>query len=97
VQLPRIPIWVVEVWPRTKSMRRVIRYEGLLPVKIDEDGTSAEMTPADIRDMKAFIEAQCPGTTPFDIVMEGQTLSDDCMGADAIVQPENDELEEATR
>jgi hypothetical protein len=27
----RIPIWVVGVWPRPKSMRRVLRCDGLLP------------------------------------------------------------------
>src|SRR5215216_1241840 len=32
VQQPRIPIWVVGAWPRPKSMRRVLRCDGLLPV-----------------------------------------------------------------
>jgi alkanesulfonate monooxygenase SsuD/methylene tetrahydromethanopterin reductase-like flavin-dependent oxidoreductase (luciferase family) len=32
VQTPRIPIWVVGAWPRMKSMCRVLRCDGLLPV-----------------------------------------------------------------
>jgi len=28
---PRIPIWVVGVWPRPKSMRRVLRCDGFIP------------------------------------------------------------------
>ena len=31
VQQPRIPTWVVGVWPRPKSMRRVARYDGWIP------------------------------------------------------------------
>jgi len=30
VQRPRIPIWVVGVWPRPKSMARAYRYDGVL-------------------------------------------------------------------
>jgi len=32
VQDPRIPIWVVGAWPREKSMRRAVRYDGIVPV-----------------------------------------------------------------
>ena len=32
-----------------KSMRRVLRYDGLLPMKMNDDGSFAQMTPADIR------------------------------------------------
>ncbi len=86
VQSPRIPIWVVGLWPRTKSMQRVLRYDGLLPAKMGDGGIST-VTPADIREMKAFIEARRTGTTPFDIVMEGQTPGGDRVRAGETVQP----------
>jgi alkanesulfonate monooxygenase SsuD/methylene tetrahydromethanopterin reductase-like flavin-dependent oxidoreductase (luciferase family) len=35
VQQPRIPIWVVGAWPSGKSMRRVLRCDGLIPSKDD--------------------------------------------------------------
>jgi alkanesulfonate monooxygenase SsuD/methylene tetrahydromethanopterin reductase-like flavin-dependent oxidoreductase (luciferase family) len=54
VQLPRVPIWVVGAWPRMKSMRRVLRCDGVIPARTNEDGSFAEMTPADIVAMKAF-------------------------------------------
>jgi hypothetical protein len=38
VQQPRVPIWVVGAWPRPKSMRRVLRCDGLLPLCFGEDG-----------------------------------------------------------
>jgi hypothetical protein len=73
VQQPRIPLWCVGIWPRMKSMRRVLKCDGLLPMKMNEKGELVELTPADIREMKAFIDANRTLTTPFDIVVEGQT------------------------
>ena len=87
LQTPRIPIWVVGAWPRMKSMRRVLRYDGVLPMKMNDDGSFAEMTPADIQAMKTFIDEQRSQTSPFDIVMEGETPGDDHEKAAAIVGP----------
>jgi len=87
VQSPRVPIWVVGAWPRMKSMRRVLRCDGVLPVKINDDGSFAEMTPADIVAMKMFIYEHRSQTTPFDIVMEGETPGDDPEKAASIVRP----------
>lgn len=77
VQSPRIPIWVVGAWPRERSMRRVLRYDGLLPNKLNDDGSPVDVTPADIREMKAYVEVHRTETTPFDIVMEGETPGGD--------------------
>ena len=91
VQSPRVPIWVVGAWPRMKSMRRVLRCDGVIPAKMNEDRSFGEMTPADIRDMKAFIDGQREQTSvqnnPFDIVMEGETPGDSPQKAAAIVRP----------
>jgi alkanesulfonate monooxygenase SsuD/methylene tetrahydromethanopterin reductase-like flavin-dependent oxidoreductase (luciferase family) len=87
VQSPRIPIWVVGLWPRPKSMRRVLRYDGLLPTMQNADGTFAEPTPDDIREMRAFVEERRAEPTPFDIVVEGETPGGDPARAGEIVQP----------
>lgn len=87
VQTPRIPIWVVGAWPRTKSMQRVLRYDGLLPTKINPDGSFGEITPADIQAMKAYITEHRTQNTPFDIVWEGETPADDRKKAASIVRP----------
>jgi hypothetical protein len=84
LQSPRIPIWVVGVWPRMKSMQRILRYDGLLAAKLPGDG---DMTPADIRAMKAFIDEHRSDTTPFDIVWEGETPAEDREQAISIVRP----------
>ncbi len=95
-QSPRIPVWVVGAWNRPKSMRRTLRWDGVLPFKMTADGTSLAdggnnlaggMTPTDVREMKAFIDAQRAQTTPFDIVLEGETPGDDRARAAAIVRP----------
>ena len=83
----RIPIWVVGAWPRKKSMRRVLRYDGLLPNKINAKGAHEQVTPDDVRAMKMHIDERRTASTPFDIVMEGQTPGGDSERAAAILQP----------
>src|SRR5260221_4644130 len=75
LQSPRIPIWVVGAWPHKKSMQRVIRYDGLLPAKMNPDRSFAEVTPYDVRAMKKHIDEHRTLTTPFDVVMDGQTVA----------------------
>ncbi len=71
IQTPSIPIWVVGLWPRLKSMRRVARYDGLLPAIKNPDGSHAEITPEALRQMKTFLEEHRQTTRPLDIVIEG--------------------------
>lgn len=71
VQQPRIPLWVPGLWPRPKSMARVLKGDGLLVEKVDEDGRPAAATPNDVREMKAYVDANRTLGTPFDIVMNG--------------------------
>jgi alkanesulfonate monooxygenase SsuD/methylene tetrahydromethanopterin reductase-like flavin-dependent oxidoreductase (luciferase family) len=82
VQSPRIPIWVVGAWPSEKSMRRALRYDGLLAYT-----TRGEVTPEDIRAMKAYVEENRGATAPFDIVWEGVTPGEDPDRAAQIVGP----------
>ena len=87
IQSPRIPIWVVGAWPRMKSMQRVLHYDGLLPTKVNADGSQGEITPADIQAIKAYIAEKRTQTTPFDIVWEGETPDDNPEQAREIVRP----------
>ncbi len=87
VQQPRIPIWVVGAYPRRKSMRRALRFDGLLPMKMDPDGKFATMTPEIIREIKAYIDQNRAETTPYDIIQEGKTPGDDLSAAAQIVRP----------
>lgn len=87
VQAPRIPIWVVGVWPAPRSMARVLRYDGLLPAVRGPDGAFVDVTPDHIRAMADYIAERRSTTRPFDIVMEGETPGDDPAAAAAIVRP----------
>jgi hypothetical protein len=77
LQRPHIPIWVVGAWPRIKSMRRALRYDGIVPSKLLPGGSSAEMTPEDLQAMQLFLAEHRTSGTPFDIVIEGETPGED--------------------
>jgi hypothetical protein len=77
VQQPRIPLWAPGIWPRMRSMRRALKCDGLLAEKIGQAGQPEEVTPADIREMKAYVDANRTLTTPFDIVVSGKTAGMD--------------------
>jgi alkanesulfonate monooxygenase SsuD/methylene tetrahydromethanopterin reductase-like flavin-dependent oxidoreductase (luciferase family) len=87
VQQPRIPVWVVGAWPRPKSMARALRYDGLLPNVVGDDGKIREMIPDDVRAMCDYIALNRVESTPFDIVAEGRTPADDRAAAISIVEP----------
>ena len=82
VQSPRIPIWAVGAWPSERSMRRALRYDGLLAYT-----TRGEVAPEDVRAMRAYVEENRTVETPFDIVWEGQTPGDDPGRAASMVRP----------
>ena len=74
VQQPRIPVWVVGAWPRPKSMRRTLKWDGIIPVKPDVNGEPMQMTAAEVFDVAAYVgERREQGLAGFDIVLSGQT------------------------
>lgn len=70
VQRPRVPIWVVGVWPAPKSINRALQWDGVIPQK-----KGGALTPDDVRALRAQADAT-RGDTPFDIVVEGSTPGD---------------------
>jgi Luciferase-like monooxygenase len=63
----RVPIWVVGVWPRPKSMRRVLGCDGVVP-----QYTNGEGTPVDARALREWLIEHGVGPA-FDIIAEGET------------------------
>jgi alkanesulfonate monooxygenase SsuD/methylene tetrahydromethanopterin reductase-like flavin-dependent oxidoreductase (luciferase family) len=86
IQQPRIPIWAVGAWPRPKSMRRALRYDGVLPAPMGEGGTFRALTHDDVRAIRAYAAEHRAETTPFDIVIEGLTPVGDPAGGAAITR-----------
>jgi alkanesulfonate monooxygenase SsuD/methylene tetrahydromethanopterin reductase-like flavin-dependent oxidoreductase (luciferase family) len=74
----RVPIWVVAVWPRPRSMRRVLKCDGVIP----GHGGGPEAA----REMRAWLtERGAPAE--LDILCEGETPGDDPRAAWAKVGP----------
>ena len=87
VQQPRIPIWIVGAWGYPKSMKRALKYDGLLPAMKDNKGMWRTLKPADIQEILPYIRDNRKETTPFDIVVEGVTPGEDREKAAISVQP----------
>ena len=79
----RIPIWVVGVWPRPKSMRRVLRCDGIIP-EYDLDGR--EHKPSDAREVRDWLIGH-GARAGLDVISEGETPADDHAAAAAAVTP----------
>jgi alkanesulfonate monooxygenase SsuD/methylene tetrahydromethanopterin reductase-like flavin-dependent oxidoreductase (luciferase family) len=73
IQQPRIPLWAPAIWPRKKSMQRILKCDGMVPEKRSADGKPEDVTPDDVRQMKAFVKENRTLTTPFEIVISGKT------------------------
>lgn len=72
VQQPRVPLWCVGLWPRKKSMKRVLKCDGMIAEKISPEGKPQEITPDDICEIKAYVNANRTLSAPFDIVLNGK-------------------------
>jgi hypothetical protein len=87
VQKPRIPIWVVGLWPSERSMRRVVRYDGFLPnYAPPEGGQAAGIPPGVVRDMRRWLDERS-GDRSIDIIVEGTTTAADPSAAVRRVLP----------
>jgi alkanesulfonate monooxygenase SsuD/methylene tetrahydromethanopterin reductase-like flavin-dependent oxidoreductase (luciferase family) len=75
----RIPIWVVGVWPRPRSMRRVLRCDGIIP---QFDVSDRAPRPDDARAVRAWLSKH-GGRPDLDIVAEGESPADDAIAAAA--------------
>jgi len=84
IQSPRIPIWNVGGWPSEKSMRRVLRYDGVMPYVLPSSGL--EYGPPVVAAMRDWI-GERRSLEGFDIVVDGTTPADDAGAAAEKVSP----------
>jgi len=79
-QQPRIPIWVVGLWPSDRSMRRVARWDGWLPNFAGSAGVTGGAESDVVAEGVAWLRAERKrlGLTMdgFDVVVEGTTEPD---------------------
>ncbi len=62
VQQPRIPVWVAGEWPYRRPVQRALRWDGYFPTGLPGPDALAGLT--------AEIREACPGTGPFDVIVE---------------------------
>ena len=74
VQEPRVPLWVVGIWPKPKSMARALRWDGLIPQPYRSgEGHPGPLEPDDYREMKAYVDEHRESDGAFDITAGGTT------------------------
>jgi len=73
VQQPRVPLWCVGLWPRKKSMQRVLKCDGVILEKAGMEGSPEDFMADNIREIKSYANANRSLSTPFDIVLQGKT------------------------
>jgi alkanesulfonate monooxygenase SsuD/methylene tetrahydromethanopterin reductase-like flavin-dependent oxidoreductase (luciferase family) len=90
VQRPRIPVWVVGVWPRPRSLRRAVRWDGIVTQAQDAAGQPADVGPEVIRSIAEYAARERPPELrdrPLEIVAQGTTPAGDAAAAAALVRP----------
>jgi alkanesulfonate monooxygenase SsuD/methylene tetrahydromethanopterin reductase-like flavin-dependent oxidoreductase (luciferase family) len=88
LQKPRIPLWVVGVWPKQKSVNRALKWDGIIVQTYREDKRSMPVTtPDDIRDIKRYVEKHRKKRAPFEIITGVPTPGKNRQKAVAMVQP----------
>jgi alkanesulfonate monooxygenase SsuD/methylene tetrahydromethanopterin reductase-like flavin-dependent oxidoreductase (luciferase family) len=75
----RIPIWVVGLWPRPKSMARVLRCDGIVPQY------SGEPDPLEAQKITEWLVEH--GASHVDVIAEGETSAVDYEEARSVVAP----------
>ena len=83
---PRIPIWAAATWPVRAPFRRAARLDGTWPLRRNPDGTSAPLTPDDVRGIRELVGELRTSAEPFDILVAGVTPSDDPVHAAEITR-----------
>src|SRR6266571_7735289 len=68
VQKPRIPIWVIGVWPKDKSMQRALRWDGIIPQKYRPSPSDMMLKPGDIEAITKYVDEHRKQRGAFDIV-----------------------------
>jgi len=87
VQRPRIPIFVAGAWPRRAPLRRAARFDGVVPLKVGDDGDLVPLSAEDLVELLASVRAHRPGGEPFEVMVGGETPGGDLAAALAVVEP----------
>jgi len=76
IQQPRVPIWVAGMWPNRRPLRRAARFEGAIPIFLDDAGEFTAPTPESIAAVAAYIGEHRSQAAPYDISVTAMNLTD---------------------
>jgi hypothetical protein len=80
-------IWVAGVWPHRGPLRRAARFDGVVPLKLGDDGELVPLHADDLGELLAVVRAHRAGGEPFEVMLGGETPGDDPAAARAVVEP----------
>jgi alkanesulfonate monooxygenase SsuD/methylene tetrahydromethanopterin reductase-like flavin-dependent oxidoreductase (luciferase family) len=80
VQTPRPPVWIAGFWPRKGPFRRAARWDGVFPQRADGE----LLTPAEVREIVAYVGEHRTEEAPFDVVLTGETPGDPDAAAETL-------------
>jgi hypothetical protein len=83
-QQPRVPIWVVGAWPRPASMRRALRFDGLIPSVLVDGLGWIQPAPEQLGEITQAISPEAP--IGYDVVVEGNSSRDRAKAAATVSQ-----------
>lgn len=72
VQQPRIPVWIGGGYPLKGPLRRAARWDGAIMYKHTTNQPWLDMTPDDVRELKAFVERDRTSSLPYEIAIGGR-------------------------
>lgn len=72
VQRPRIPIWVGGMWPNRAPFRRAARFDGVVPIKVNEHGMPGNLEPSELAEVVAYVRQHRGTDDPFEVVHGGR-------------------------
>src|SRR6266566_128959 len=75
LQVPRIPVWLAGGWPKRKPLRRAAQWDGIYLMTVNQV-TGELLTPEEIREIVAYVNAHREATDPFDVAVNGETPAD---------------------
>jgi alkanesulfonate monooxygenase SsuD/methylene tetrahydromethanopterin reductase-like flavin-dependent oxidoreductase (luciferase family) len=73
VQTPRIPIWIGGGYPNAGPLRRAPRCDGAVLYRQPQGEGWTDMTPEDVRSLRAQVASQRDPAAPYDIAIGGRT------------------------
>jgi alkanesulfonate monooxygenase SsuD/methylene tetrahydromethanopterin reductase-like flavin-dependent oxidoreductase (luciferase family) len=74
LQQPRIPIWVGGMWPNRRPFRRAARWDGVVPIAVDEQDMPRDLSHDEIREIIAYVAEHREGNEPFEVMVGDSTF-----------------------